>query len=78
MYTIQLHKCTPKQCVGLRKSTKYAVYTARCIYPVFGFKNVVFFSVFIYFIFFFGWGLKHSGEGGGGLKHNFVFVSIQT
>ena len=50
MYTIQLHECTPKQCVvlrGLRESTKYAVYNVRCIYPVFGFKNIDF-SVFIF------------------------------
>ena len=56
MYTIQLHKCTPKQCVvlrGLRESTKYAVYNVRYIYPVFGFKNVDFLC--IYFL---------GGEGG--------------
>ena len=60
MYTIQLHKCTPKQCVvlrGLRESTKYAVYIVRCIYPVFGLK-CRFFCIYL------GGGLlKLSGRG---------------
>ena len=75
MYTIQLNKCTPKQCVVLRESTKYAVYNVRCIYPVIGFKNVDF--ICIYFIFGGGGLLKLSG--GGGVKTlTDVFVSIQT
>ena len=64
MYTIQLHKCTPKQCVvlrGLRESIKYALYNVRFIYPVFGIKM----SICLYvFIFFFGGG---GGGGGGGV-----------
>ena len=64
MYTIQLHKCTPNQCVvlrGLRESTKYAVYNVRCIYLVFGFKNVDFFLYL--FLFFLGGGAKTWGGG---------------
>ena len=59
MYTIQFHKCTPKQCVvlrGPREYTKYALYNVRFIYPVFGIKMSIRLYVCI--------------GGGGVLKHN--------
>ena len=68
MYTIQLHKCTPKQCVvlwGLRESIKYALYNVRFIYPVFGIKNVVFYCMFV-FIYLGGGGVVVKTFGGGG------------